>query len=73
MINLFRIIGVLGLLWIILGIVEKRRKGQDRHYIIGGLLLLIYSIYILDWVFICLQIVFIITAFYDLNKNKKRK
>jgi len=71
--NLFRIIGILGLLWIILGIVEKRRKGQDKHYILGGILLLVYSIYIEDWVFIILQIVFIITAFYDLSKNRKFK
>jgi len=72
MINFFKIIGGLGILLITIGIINKKRKTQDIYYIFGGACLLIYSIYIKDIIFIILQIIFTLTAIYDLIKKKKK-
>jgi len=68
--NIFKIIGALGILLIAVGIINKRRKIQDIYYLIGGISLLIYSIYIKDLIFIILQIIFTLAAVYDLIKLK---
>ncbi len=68
MIEILKIIGVLGLILIIIGIVTKKRKNQDIFYILGGTCLTIYSIYIRDLIFIILQIVFTLAAIYDFVK-----
>ncbi len=69
--NPFTIIGAVGLLLITAGVLLKDRKEEDWLYIAGGLCLEIYSIYLRDNIFIVLQIVFILSAAYDLFKNKK--
>jgi len=71
MISLFKIIGALGILLIAIGIIKKQRYKQDIYYILGGLCLLAYSIYIKDIIFIILQIIFTLTAIYDLTKRRK--
>ena len=68
MIEILKIIGVLGLILIIVGIITKKRKNQDIFYIFGGMCLTIYSIYIRDLIFIILQIVFTLAAIYDFAK-----
>ncbi len=68
--SIFKIIGAIGLLLISIGIITKKRKNQNILYIIGGLCLEIYSIYIGDLIFIILQLVFIIAAIYNLLKTK---
>ena len=68
--DLFKIIGALGLLIITIGIVIKNRKTQDILYVIGGVSLEIYSIYIGDLIFIILQIIFTLAAAYDLIRLK---
>ena len=68
--DLFKIIGALGLLIIAIGIVIKNRKTQDILYVIGGVSLEIYSIYIGDLIFIILQIIFTLAAAYDLIRLK---
>jgi len=70
MIGIFKIIGALGLICIIIGILlkSKNRKLRDIIYIFGGLFLTIYSIYIKDTIFITLQVIFLIVAVYDLIK-----
>ncbi len=67
MIDIFKIIGALGLILIIVGVLikPKNRKVRDIFYMLGGLCLAIYSIYIKDIIFVTLQIVFIIVAIYD--------
>jgi len=70
-IDILKIIGAVGLLLICIGIIIKKRKNQDISFIFGGLLLLLYSVYIKDWVFIILQVVFTLSATYDLIKNLK--
>jgi lipid-A-disaccharide synthase-like uncharacterized protein len=65
---MFKIVGALGLILISIGIIAKPRKRQDFLYIVGGLFLEAYSIYINDVIFIILQIVFTLSAIYDLAK-----
>ena len=65
----FKIMGVLGIVLLVIGIINKKRKIQDIYYMLGGILLLIYSIYIKDIIFIVLQIIFTLTAIYNLIKN----
>ena len=66
---MYKIIGALGLVLISYGILQKR-KPQDKLFIGGGVLLEIYSISIGDPIFIILQLVFVISAIWDLYKAK---
>jgi hypothetical protein len=68
---MFKIIGALGLILISIGIVTTNRKKQNIFYVCGGACLEIYSIHLRDYIFIILQIVFILAAVYDLYKIKK--
>ena len=70
-INIYKLIGGVGLLLISLGLVLKNRKREDALYIIGGICLEIYSIHIQDVIFIVLQIIFIFFAVYDRFKVRK--
>lgn len=75
-----KLIGALGLLMIIGGILVTKRTTRNYIYIVGGILLEAYSIYIGDIIFVVLQAVFTVVAIYDLlrerreinSKNKKR-
>ena len=69
---LFKLIGAVGLILIALGVITQQRRTQDKYYLVGGLLLTVYSIYIKDVVFIILQIIFLIAAGYDLAKSDKK-
>lgn len=68
--DLFKIIGAIGILLISIGIINKKRKNQDIYYIFGGLCLEAYSLYIQDIIFIILQLIFTITAVYDFFREK---
>ena len=70
---MFKIFGILGLLLITIGVLIKSEKKQDIFFAVGGLSLLVYSIYINDWIFIVLQIVFILTAVIELIKLRLKK
>lgn len=70
--SIYKILGILGLLLIAFGVFTQRKKSEDLFYIFGGLFLLLYSIYIRDIIFIVLQIIFILAAFYHyFSKIKK--
>lgn len=73
-INIFHLIGALGLIFIIIGVLIKERERRKRNilYIIGGIFLASYSIYIKDIIFIILQFVFIIVSVYDLTLQTKK-
>lgn len=71
--DIFKIIGATGLLLISVGIITKKRKSQDFFYIIGGLCLEVYSVYLGDVIFIILQIIFTLAAIYDLIKVQLKK
>ncbi|MFC1722998.1 hypothetical protein ACFL0V_02580 [Nanoarchaeota archaeon] len=65
------IAGIIGLLLITAAILLKKREYQTTLFIIGGILLEIYSILINDIIFICLQFIFTAAAIYDLARIKK--
>jgi len=68
-----KLVGVLGLIGIIIGILIRNEKKQDAFFIVGGLLLLVYSAYIKDIVFIVLQLVFVAVAAGELVKLSTRR
>jgi lipid-A-disaccharide synthase-like uncharacterized protein len=68
---MFKIVGALGLLVISVGIITKNRGRQNLFYILGGMLLEVYSIHLRDYIFIILQIVFTLAAIYDFTKTKR--
>ncbi|MFA5351844.1 MAG: hypothetical protein WC304_01030 [Candidatus Gracilibacteria bacterium] len=73
MIDLFKLAGIIGLLAISVGIITKKRNLQDIYYIVGGMLLEVYSLSIGDLIFIVLQIIFVAAAVYDFVKLKLGK
>jgi lipid-A-disaccharide synthase-like uncharacterized protein len=70
MINIFRTIAALGVILLSIGIISKKRVKQNLFYIFGGLFLEIYSIFIGDYIFMLLQLIFVFAAVYDLYKLK---
>jgi len=73
--NVFQIIGALGLISIINGTFLLTKKSRKRKTIftfllLGGICLEIYSIYIQDLIFIILQSIYIIVAIYGWLKIK---
>ena len=71
--SIFTLIGALGLVIISIGILIKKEETQDISFIIGGVCLEIYSIYIQNVIFIILQLVFIASATYELINLKWKK
>jgi hypothetical protein len=71
--NMFRLLGIGGLIAITIGVISKNRTHQNIYYIIGGLFLVTYSAYIGDMIYIILQVIFIIAAIYDLYTSHKFK
>jgi lipid-A-disaccharide synthase-like uncharacterized protein len=75
-IDIFKIIGIFGLVSIIIGtFMISIKKRIRRRYIypfllIGGICLTIYSIYIKDTIFIILQITYTLIVIYDIIKLK---
>jgi len=73
-INTFEFCGIVGLVLIIFGNFKISSSVEDRKaytyplFILGGVLLMIYSIYLRNFIFIILQLVFIIVSIYNLNK-----
>jgi lipid-A-disaccharide synthase-like uncharacterized protein len=67
--NLIKLFGIVGLLAITSGILLKDRKKQNILFIIGGVLLEVYSIHQKDAVFIILQVVFTAAAVFNLARQ----
>ena len=72
MINLFSIIGALGIIFISAGVLKKGKRKESWLYIAGGICMSLYSIYIMDPLFIILQIIFIAAAVYELLKSYRK-
>jgi len=64
--DIFKLIGAIGILLICIGILAKKRALQDYLYILGGLCLELYSVHIQDIIFIVLQFIFVASATYDI-------
>lgn len=71
--DIFKIIGALGIVLISIAILVKSRTKRNILYIAGGICLEIYSISIKDAVFIILQIIFTGVAVFDLIKTMSKK
>jgi len=77
--NIFETIGILGLLLIIFGNLKTSDKIKNRKkyvypsFILGGILLTVYSIYLKNVIFIVLQTVFVLVSVYNLNKIRNKK
>jgi len=73
-INIFKIIGIIGLLSIIIGtfMISIKKRIQRRYIypflLVGGICLIIYSFYINDLIFIILQITYTAIVIYDIIK-----
>ncbi|MBU1018103.1 hypothetical protein KKA33_03680 [Patescibacteria group bacterium] len=69
---IFKILGAAGLVFITIGVITKNRINQNIYFIIGGLLLEAYSLFLRDVIFVPLQIIFVIVAAYELYHLKKK-
>lgn len=70
--NEFKIIGIIGLILISLGMVVRKRTLRDILSFLGGVGLLIYSIYLKDAIFIVLQSIYILVVTVDFIKEKRK-
>jgi len=69
--DIYKIFGILGLILISIGVITQK-KNEDLFYIFGGMALLVYSIYIGDYIFVILQVIFTISAIYHFLKLKSK-
>jgi len=69
---IFKIIGAIGLVFITIGVITRKRIRQNILFIIGGLLLETYAIWLKDMVYIPLQLIFVAAAVYELYHLKKK-
>jgi len=62
--------GIIGLLVISYAIWIKDEKRQNILFIVGGVALLFYSLFIKDVIFIVLQIIFILSALVEIIRKR---
>ncbi len=67
---MFTVFGIVGLIVISRAIWFRDERTQDKWFVIGGILLLVYSASRHDVIFTILQIVFIVSALLELKKLK---
>ncbi len=60
------------MIFVSLGILVDQVEKANLFYIIGGILLEIYSLYLRDFIFIVLQLVFIASAIYEYYQHKNQ-
>lgn len=70
-INIYKIIGIAGLLLICTAMLVKSRQTRNMFAFLGGLGLLLYSIYLTDLIFTILQAFYIIVVSVDYFRQKK--
>jgi hypothetical protein len=68
-----RLLGIIGLLLISWGVLEKKERRQDILFVCGGILLFCYSYWLGDAVFMVLQIVFTSASIYELLSMRPSK
>lgn len=66
----FKLVGALGLLLITGGVLTTQPGRRNILFTVGGIGLLVYSIYLKDPVFIPLQLVFILASLHELRKRR---
>ena len=73
MINVYDLFGIIGVIFIVVGILVRNRKEEHMMFILGGLLLGIYSIYLKSYIFMILQIIVVLSAVYELVRFDLKK
>ncbi|UCD03900.1 MAG: YgjV family protein [Candidatus Woesearchaeota archaeon] len=73
MINIYDLFGIIGVIFIVVGILLRNRKEEHIMFILGGLLLGIYSIYLKSYIFMILQIIVVLSAVYELVRFDLKK
>ena len=72
-INIFYFPAAVGLLILTLGVLTKKEGKRNILFLVGGIFMIIYSIYIRDIIIISLQVIFTLAAGYNLIKIRKKK
>lgn len=70
--DIFTILGAAGLVVISAAVWIKKEERQNTLFIIGGALLLIYSIYIQSVIFSILQVVFILSSLIETIQIRRK-
>lgn len=69
---IFNVIGVLGLIFVIFGLLQRKEIKEDIFFLIGGVFLIVYSIYLRNAIFIILQAAFILATIWEIIKIRKK-
>ena len=69
--DIYKFVGILGLVIISIGVFWQKKYLEDFLYIIGGIALFVYSYNIREWIFVILQVIFIISAILHLFRIMK--
>ena len=67
--DLFEIIGIVGILLFCIAVLTRNKKKQDIYFILGGLCMELYSIAIKNTIFIILQLIFLVSTIWDLVRK----
>ncbi len=70
--DIFKYIGIIGLVFICVAMIVRKRTLRDVLSFFGGIGLLVYSINLKDVIFIILQSVYIVVVTVDFIKEKRR-
>lgn len=70
---LFRTIGIVSVLLLAIGITNKKAAKRDLLFAVGGIGLLVYSLYLGNIIFVTLQSIFTAVSIYKLFKSKRKK
>ena len=73
MASIVEVIGAIGLMAITASVLLRKKKKQDELFIVGGVLLEIYSISIQNMIFIVLKLIFTLVAVYDFFSKRRAK
>lgn len=68
----FKTLGAIGMILITYGIINKNELARNWLFTMGGVLLLLYSLYLRDPIFIPLQIIFTGASLYEIYKIKSK-
>lgn len=68
--NIFKTIAIIGLIILTVGVLSKKDSRRNLFFLIGGILLVVYSVYIKDAIIISLQIIFTLAAGYKIMIKK---
>jgi len=70
--ELVRLIGILGLIAVTAGVLARQTMRRNAAFVVGGITLLFYSLAIGDGIFALLQLIFTVSAGYELWREQRR-